>query len=531
MKRLLTTALFVATLNIAAVTANNVWVADNGDGTYTNPILHADYSDPDVIRVKDDYYMISSSFNCVPGIPLLHSKDLVNWEIINHIYTKLPMDQYNRVAHGRGAWAPSIRFHDDKFYVYFCTPDDGLFMACSSDPRGEWELTHVLQVQQWEDPCPFWDDDGKAWLIRSKLCGGPVYLHRMSDDGKQLLDNGKIVYWDNEANPILEGVKMMKRNSYYYILAPAGGVVSGWQTVLRSKNIEGPYEAKKVLDEGNGINGPHQGGLIDTPNGDWWFIHFQDRGAFGRITHLQPAKWLENDWVVIGDDPDGDGCGVPVLTHKKPNVGKTYEIKTPQTTDEFESSKLGLQWQWQGSEQDNWYSLDAKKGSMRLYPIAAPSDRGNIYYSPNILLQKLPAPSFTATTKLDASGIEEGERAGLTVTGLQNSSLVVEKRDGKYKLVLYYAKFENCWFPPREDKVIDVSTSTLYLKVDVNPDLTCFYSYSEDGKNFTKIDHEAYEVPKGRWIGGKVGIYCINPDVYNGKGYVDFDYFRVEEKK
>ncbi len=534
MKRLLSLAL-IMTLNLSAF-ANDVWVADNGDGTYRNPILHADYSDPDLIRVGDDYYMVSSSFNCAPGIPVLHSKDLVNWEIINHVYDKLPSDRYDRVIHGRGCWAPSIRYHNDTFYVYFCTPDEGLFVATTKDPSQKWELKHMLTVRQWEDPCPLWDEDGRAWLVRSKLCGGPVYLHRMSDDGLSLLDNGKLVYEDTKVNPTLEGLKFMKRNGYYYIFAPAGGVVTGWQTVLRSKNIEGPYESRKVLDEGNGINGPHQGGLVETQTGEWWFIHFQHKDAYGRIAHLQPAKWGDDDWIVIGDDADGDGCGIPVLTHKKPNVGmskkeiKEAGVKTPQTTDEFEAEKIGLQWQWHGSWSNDWFSLTANKGHMRLYAVEAPSEDGNLYYAPNLMLQKLPALAFTATTKLDASGLEAGERAGLVMAGNENSSLVVEKRDGKYKLILYYGRFHNCGFPPRAEKVFDLSSATVYLKLHLTAEQKCSYSYSEDGEKFTAID-KVYDVKPGRWIGAKFGIFCLNPNVMRGKGYADFEYFRVEETK
>lgn len=527
MRYLLTLAMLLA-YSINSVCAQ-VWVADQGDGTYTNPIIHADYSDPDVIRVDNDYYMVASSFNCAPGIPLLHSNDLVNWEIINHIYDELPFDQYKRVAHGRGCWAPSIRYNKGTFYVYFCTPDDGLFAATTTDPRGEWELHHVLQVSQWEDPCPFWDTDGQAWLIRSKLCGGPVYLHKMSEDGLTLLDNGVVVYWDAEENPTLEGVKMMKKDSYYYILAPAGGVTTGWQTVLRSKNIEGPYEARRVLDEGNGINGPHQGGLVDTPTGEWWFIHFQDKESYGRIVHLQPAQWLANGWVVMGEDEDGDGCGIPVLSHRKPNVGKEYAIKTPQTTDEFNDTTLGLQWQWHGSPKDKWYSLDASQGSMRLYAIAAPTEKGNLHYTPNLLLQKIQAPSFKATTAIDASNLEEGQRAGLLMSGAQHSYIAVENRGGEFKLVAYYGKFDNCGFEPSEDAVIDLESAELLLRVEMNEDQKCYYSYSLDGVNFLPIGKEEYSVTKGRWIGAKVGLFCINPTVYDGNGYADFDYVRIEK--
>lgn len=505
---------------------SQVWVPDNGDGTYTNPIIHADYSDPDVIRVGEDYFMVASSFNCAPGIPVLHSKDLVNWEIINHVYDYLPFDRYKNVMHGQGSWAPSIRYHNNLYYVYFCTPEEGLFVATTKDPRAKWKLHHVLDVAQWEDPCPFWDDDGRAWLVRSKLCGGPVYLHRMSDDGLKLLDNGKIVYHDPETNPVLEGLKVMKRNDYYYIFAPSGGVTKGWQTVLRSKNIEGPYDAKRVLDEGNGINGPHQGGLIDTPSGEWWFIHFQDRQAYGRIAHLQPAKWLENDWIVIGEDLDGDGCGIPVLKHKKPDVGAQYPIKVPQTSDEFELKQLGLQWQWQGAEMNDWYSLKKNRGSLRLYPIASPTEEGNLHYSPNMLLQKIPAPSCVVTTKIDVSSLQMNERAGLVVSGLQHSYLSVERNVVGYSLKTYYGKYFGCGFSPLNQISVDTNHSILYLKVNITADQKCYYSYSIDGENFVCIG-DSFKIFKGRWIGAKVGLFCINPNVEDGKGFVDFEYFRV----
>ncbi len=531
MKKFITLCALVSTIIFSSNAQTQVWVADNGDGTYTNPILHADYSDPDVIRVGEDYYMVSSSFNCAPGIPILHSKDLVNWKLINHAYDSLPYDQYTRVAHGRGSWAPSIRHHNGTFYIYFCTPDDGLFVSTAKDPKGKWTLHHVLNVAQWEDPCPFWDDNGDAWLIRSKLCGGPVYLHRMSDDGLKLLDNGRVVYWDQKENPILEGVKMHKRNGYYYILAPAGGVTNGWQTALRSKNIEGPYEARRILDEGNGINGPHQGGLVDTPSGEWWFIHFQDKGVYGRITHLQPARWSDDDWVVVGDDKDGDGCGVPVLSHRKPDTKNNSSIITPQTSDEFTSRELELQWQWQGTPKDEWYDLDRKNGRLRLYPISAPTEMGNLHYAANLLLQKLPAPSFEATTKVCIDKLSEGARAGLTVMGSQHSYLTLEKYNGGVKIVLYSGKYDNCGFPPYKELEIATNKSTIYLKTTISADGTYFYSYSENEIDFIDLQGKQFNLSKGRWIGAKFGLFCINPDVNNGCGYAEFDYLRVRELK
>lgn len=517
--------LLISMLLTACCLKAQVWVADNGDGTYRNPIIHADYSDPDVIRVGDDYYMVASSFTCAPGIPVLHSKDLVNWKIINHVYPRLPLDRYDYPAHGQGSWAPAIRYHDGKYYVYFCTPQEGLFAAYTTDPAKEWTLKHVLHVSQWEDPCPFWDEDGKAYLVRSKLCGGPVYLHHMSEDGLSILDNGKIIYDNWEENPWLEGLKTMKRNGWYYILAPAGGVVGGWQTVLRSRNIEGPYESKKVLQEGNGVNGPHQGGFVDTQTGEWWFIHFQDKGVYGRIVHLQPGDW-KYDWPVMGIDENGDGCGEPVLSYKKPNVGKIYPVESPQTSDEFNDSKLGLQWQWQAAGQSKWYSLTASEGALRLYAVSSPTEDGNLYYSGNLLLQKLPAPEFTSTVKMNVSHLQEGERAGLVMMGNNYSYLSVQQKGGKKQIVLSEGKGENCGYIPHEIKNADCPSNDVWLQVKVYPDATCQYSYSMDGTHFTTLD-DRFEISKGQWIGAKVGLFCINPDVTDGKGFVDVDYFKV----
>lgn len=519
--------LFFGLMFISVCVQAQVWQADNGDGTYRNPIIHADYSDPDVIRVGDDYYMIASSFTCFPGIPLLHSKDLVNWKIVNHIYTELPFDRYKYPAHGQGSWAPSIRYHKGRFYVYFCTPEEGLFVAYTDDLMKKWTLKHVLQVSLWEDPCPFWDDNGEAYLVRSKLCGGPAYLHRMSEDGLTVLDNGRVVYWDNKENPTLEGLKMMKRNGYYYILAPAGGVSTGWQTVLRSKDIYGPYEAKKVLKEGNGVNGPHQGGLVETQTGEWWFIHFQDKGVYGRIAHLQPARWI-NDWPIIGIDENNEGCGLPVLTYKKPNVGATtYPVEAPQTTDEFTDATLGLQWQWQAMAQKRWYSLTENPGSLRLYPMAAPTDQGNLHYSANLLLQKFPAPAFSAVTKLKVSGLKEGKRAGLLIMGGYHTYLSIEKNNKENKVILFEGKGEVCGFPPHALYNETFTGDDIWLKVTVSSVATCRYSYSLDGKQFREFSQEL-NIEKGHWIGAKVGLFCINPEVTDGKGFVDVDYFRID---
>lgn len=505
-----------------------LWKADNGDGTYKNPVLFADYSDPDVIRVGDDFYMVASSFTCMPGIPVLHSKDMINWKIINHVYSALPLQRYLKPQHGQGSWAPSIRFHKGKYYVYFCTPQDGLFMASANNPAEKWELTHVQDVSHWEDPCPFWDEDGKAYLLRGRVGAGPVILHRMSEDGKKLLDNGVLIYEDWEKQPTLEGFKFMeKKDGYYYFSAPAGGVSTGWQAVFRSKNIYGPYEEKNVLEMGTtGINGPHQGSFVETQTGEWWFFHFQSRGIYGRVVHLQPVVW-ENGWPVVGADFDGNGVGEPVMNYKKPNVGKIYPVTIPQTSDNFDSNKLGLQWQWNAAPQKKWYSLSARKGYIRLYAASSPTLQGNLISAGNLLLQKLSSPTFSATAKIELNADLQGDRAGLAIFGNYYTTLFIEKRnDGNY-LVLHEGRQEKRNYLPVELKSLKISQNSALVRVKIHEDATCSYSYSMDGKNFIPLG-EKFRIEPGTWVGAKVGVFCISPNINSSKGYADVDFVTIE---
>lgn len=264
-------------------------MADNGDGTYRNPIIHADYSDPDVIRVGDDFFMTASSFNAVPGLPILHSKVLVNWTIVNKALPAIhPVEHFRKPRHGGGVWAPSIRFHKGEFFIYWGDPDFGIYLVKAKDPRGEW--SKPLLVKEGKgliDPCPLWDDDGKAYLVHA-FAGSRsgiksvLVVNRMSPDGTRLLDDGVVAFDGHDKHPTVEGPKFHKIGEYYYISAPAGGVATGWQLVLRSKNIYGPYEEKIVLAQGKtNINGPHQGALVDTPAGEWWFSIFRTKACMG----------------------------------------------------------------------------------------------------------------------------------------------------------------------------------------------------------------------------------------------------------
>lgn len=502
------------------------WIPDLGNGMYKNPIIFSDYSDPDLIRVGDDFYMVSSSFNCMPGIPVLHSKDLVNWSIIGHVYNRLPLEKYDKPAYGEGCWAPSIRFHDNIYYVYFCTPHEGLFVATAAHPAGPWKLEHIVNVEMWEDPSPFWDDDGQAYLVRSKLRADILYLHKMSPDGKKILDNGTIVYEDTTRQPTIEGPKLLKKDGYYYIFSPAGGVRKGWQTVLRSKNIYGPYEDKVVLHTGNtDINGPHQGGIVELKSGEWWFCHFQDKGVYGRIVHLEPVQW-NYGWPLIGHDINNDGVGEPVIQWKKPDIGKTFPIEVPQTSDEFNGPGPGLQWQWQANPQEKWYSMN--KGHLRLYAVKNISQNGNLYFVPNLILQKFPAPSFSVITKIEFDPDLINEKSGLVIMGRKWAFVALSKTERGLTAGMYKGKYSRENDATETIETQTLNTSLCYLKVTVQQPGHCRFSYSRDGKNFIEIGEPFTAVP-GVWIGAKVGLFNINPNMQESSGYADFDWFRFTE--
>lgn len=516
-------------LALPALARAQVWAPDKGDGTYRNPIIHADYSDPDVIRVGDDYYMVASSFTSQPGIPVLHSRDLVNWSIVNHVYQSLPLERYRRPQHGQGSWAPALRHHQGKFYVYFCTPEDGLFVATAADPAGRWELSLVQEVAGWEDPCPFWDTDGQAYLLHGRVGAGPAVLHKMSADGRRLLDNGRVIFEDAQRQPTLEGFKFMeKRDGFYYFAAPAGGVATGWQSVFRSRNIYGPYQDRVVLRQGQtDVNGPHQGGLVETQTGEWWFIHFQDKGAYGRVVHLQPVHWKDG-WPVIGADDDGDGTGEPVPTYTKPNVGRSYPAAVPQTSDEFDRPALGLQWQWHAAPRQDWYSLSAKAGVLRLYATSVPAYDGNLLYAGSLLLQKFPAPTFSVTTRLELRAAAAGERAGLVVMGNDYTYVSLEKGEGGNRISVYeWRRAAQRFLPPREVAGLDTDANALWLGLRVNDNATYTYTYSLDGRQYKGLGPR-YKAEPGTWIGAKAGLFCLSPGIIKTKGYADFDFFRVE---
>jgi len=509
------------------------WRPDNGDGTYKNPILFADYSDPDVIRVGDDFYLTASSFSCFPGLPILRSKDLVNWTIVGHAIDKYPVEGFALPHHGGGVWAPAIRFHDGRFYIFFGDPDNGIFMARTKNPAGPWDpLIRVKDSKGWIDTCPFWDDDGQAYLIHAyagSRAGIPNVLdvNRMSADGTRLLDDGQRVV-DGLANhyTTVEGPKLYKRNGYYYIMAPGGGVGAGYQIVFRAKNIYGPYESKVVLAQGKtAVNGPHQGAWVQTQTGQDWFVHFQQVLPYGRVVHLEPMKWVD-DWPVMGD------AGQPVLEHQKPDVGKTWPIAIPQSTDEFDRLVLGLQWQWWANYQSDWYSLTARPGFLRLNAVTL-AQPVTLFDRPNLLLQKFPAERFTATADLDLSHLTEGDRAGLVVAGGLMMALQVQKDGQGLKIVRTQSisfrapgtRGDRISGPEVEGISANLGGQTVFLRLTVEPGAQCSLAYSADNRQFTALG-PSFKAVNDLWIGAKVGLFCNAPAATKSKGFVDVDWFR-----
>ena len=468
---------------------------DQGDGTYRNPVLNADFSDPDVIRVEDKFYMVASDFHFL-GMQVLESEDMVNWHYISQIYRRFDEPGWDSNQHyAGGSWAPAIRYHNGLYYVYFCTPEEGLYMSTASEPHGPWAPLHLVKrVAKWEDPCPFWDDDGQAYLGRSKHGAGPIIVHKMSPDGKQLLDEGVTVY----EGPVAEGTKFLKRNGWYYLIIPEGGVGQGWQTVLRSKNIYGPYERRIVLEKGStNVNGPHQGALVDAPDGSWWFYHFQETPVLGRVVHMQPAHW-QDDWPLMGVDYDGNGVGEPVAEWQKP-IALSSACKL-QADDDF-AGPLGLQWQWNHNPVDTHWSLTERKGWLTLK--AMPAD--SLKLARNMLTQKVIGYQSESTTLVTASG---NNYAGLFCSGklfrgigLCKEGVFIEAH-GERKIVKQ-GKYAKVW---------------LRITNDCIENRHQFY-FSTDGEHYEPAG-EAFPMRAGYWKGIRVGLFC-----YGLSGKAAFDFF------
>ena len=527
---------------------SQVWSPDNGNGTYTNPVINADYSDPDVCVAGEDYYLTASSFNCIPGLPILHSKDLVNWEIVGHAVKELePKQEFDRPSHGNGIWAPSIRYHNGEFYIYWGDPDYGVFMVKAKDPAGEWSKPLcVIPGKGLIDTTPLWDDDGRCYLVnayansRSRFAS-VIAIRELSADGTKPIGNPVIIYDGNgTASRTCEGPKIYRRDGWYWVMFPAGGVPTGFQVAMRSKNPFGPYESKVVLAQGKTkINGPHQGAWVHTKFGEDWFLHFQDKEAYGRVVHLQPVTWKDN-WPVMGIDKDGDYCGEPVTTYRKPKTSGKVQVVNPAESDEFSDTRLGLQWQWHANYNET-FGMPTAFGSYRVYTHKVSEKFQNLWEVPNLLLQKTPADKFTATTKIRFTSKDQNQTGGLLMMGLDYSGLVVKRVGNDFQLLQISCKSADKGKPQTEQLIatlkptavdqIDYQPGThidIYMRMSVN-DGKMHFSYSLDGKKYTKCGTE-FTMREGKWIGAKIGFVAYEPGQKTNRGWIDADWFRVTRK-
>jgi beta-xylosidase len=517
-----------------AACRSTVWSPETTPTTYTNPVLYADYSDPDVIRVGRDYYMTASSFSCLPGLPVLHSRDLVNWRLIGHALRRYPNPAFDRPQHGKGVWAPSLRYHDNRYYIFWGDPDAGIYRLCADHPAGPWDAPRlVLAGVGMIDPCPLWDDDGKAYLIHAWAASrvgvkGLLTVREMDPAGTFVSPEGKHVFDGNDHQPTIEGPKFYKRDGFYYILAPAGGVRNGWQLALRARDIYGPYTHRVVLEQGSSpINGPHQGGWVESTDGRSWFLHFQDAGAYGRLVHLQPVGW-QDGWPWMGRRDDRSGAWQPVPTGTKPECGPDLPGVNPAETDEFDHDELGRQWQWQANPKLTWFALMRDRDYLRLFAEALPHDQATLWDAGNLLLQKFPAPAFTATTKLTFTPRENGPQAGLVVMGKDYACLTVTRTDEGFTLSQRVCQNAANGGTETVRATTALPDATVSLRVTVSgPPALCQFSYSLDGDRFDPLG-EPFPAKPGLWVGAKVGLFCIRPPTIANGGYADFDWFRIE---
>ena len=555
MKRLILLIAACLPLLGSAQYKSQVWCPDKGDGTYTNPVINADYSDPDVCvgASGEDYYMTASSFQCVPGLPVLHSKDLVNWEIINYALENLYegdealLQHFSTPQHGAGVWAPSIRFHDGWYYINWGDPDFGVYMVKTQDPAGKWEApVCVIKGQGYIDTCPLWDSDGRCYLVngwansRSKFAS-VLTVRELSADGTKAIGEPVIVFDGNGTeNRTCEGPKFYKRDGWYWIMCPAGGVPEGFQLAMRSKSPYGPYEHKIVLAQGKtNINGPHQGGWVHTKYGEDWFLHFQDKEAYGRVVHLNPVDW-STGWPVMGQK------GEPVTTFRKPKSASNV-IVNPAESDEFNAPTLGKQWQWQANYDEKFGTATAF-GTYRLYTYKMAGDASSLWQVPNMLLQKTPADEFAVTTKIRMTSKADGQMGGLIMMGLDYSALVVKRVGKSFQLLQLTCKDADkgnaqteklitTLKPTAEDK-IDYKPGIhedIYLRLIVSNDAVGVphggrpmvrFAWSLDGKKFQTCGDD-FTMRQGKWIGAKFGFVSVETDPKCDRGWLDADWIRI----
>ncbi len=499
-----------------------------GKDCFQNPMLWADVPDIDVIRVNDTFYMVSTTMHLMPGAPIMKSKDLVNWETVNYIFTRLTdspkYDMQEGTAYGRGQWATSLQYHKGKFYALFApndSPGGETYICTAEDIEGKWTIHS--RMRHFHDAALFFDDDDKAYVFYGT--GEMVQLNSdltdvVPDSHRQLFER------DADETGLLEGSRVIKYNGKYYLL------MISWtkghprrEVCYRADSIAGPYEKKVILEtEFAGFNGVGQGTIVDAADGNWYGIVFQDRGGVGRVLTLEPCTWKDG-WPMLGD---GQG-NIPVVM-KKPVQG--YEGKGIVYSDDFASEKLGLQWQWNHNPVDEAWSLTDRKGYLRLKTSRIAS---NLFMSPNTLTNRMEGPTCEGVIKMDISKMKDGDVAGFAAFQGDAALLSVVK-DGKKTYVV--GTKESVSLTDKEKAVTDVKreevyrqplkSKIIYLKIAcdfrLHKDLATLL-YSTDGKNWTVAikDFKMIYDYRRLFMGTRFAIY--NYATKQRGGYVDVDSF------
>jgi beta-xylosidase len=497
---------------------------DLRNGRYRNPVLPADYSDLDAIRVGDDYYAISSTFQFSPGMAVLHSRDLVNWETVGHavgdvtqISPELDWRRMNR--YGRGIWAGTIRHHAGRFWIYFGTPDEGYFMTSAAKAEGPWTpLQRVLPAAGWDDCAPFWDDDGKGYLVGTHFSDGyKIHLWELSADNASLAPGTDEVIYQAKGS---EASKLYKFNgTYYHFFSEVQGDVRVMM-MRRAPSIHGPWSDKRQLMRGDtAAMEPNQGGIVQGPDGNWYFFTHHGSGDWsGRAASLLPVHWIDG-WPVIGQ-PDAAGIGTMVWEGRMPAARSTRRF--PQGgTDGFDTAALSPVWEWNYQPRADMWSLSARPGHLRLHAFPG-LDGGNLLKVGNVLTQRVVrarAPAFVA--RLDLAGMADGQHAGLAHFTAQPGAANPAASSASAGVVMVEGR--------RYLEVSRDGTTTrlqawprdlIWLRSAWGLDGKATLAVSADGQRFVPVLPD-FPLTWGAYRGSRVGLFTFNPD--GERGYVDVD--------
>ena len=509
--------------------------SDNGDGTFTNPMLWSDVPDPDVIRVDDNFYLVSTTMHLMPGAPVMRSKDLVNWETASYLFDRLTdtpnYDMEGCTAYGRGQWATSLRYYNGRYYAYF-SPNDKPFRGyvyTTTDPAKEkWEL--VSRLPHFHDASLLFDDDGRVYVYY-----GTGQLRELKPDLSDVQPGGvdmKIFERDSTETGLLEGSRAIKYNGKYYLLMiswPNGG--KRRQVCYRADKITGPYEKKVILEaDFGGFPYVGQGCIVDDAKGNWYGVIFQDRGGVGRVLTLMPCRWVDG-WPMLGDE-NGQ---VPTVMEKPVQGSPAIPLVV---SDDFGNKQMKINWQWNHNPVHKAWSLEERPGYLRLKTSRVVE---NLFWAPNTLTQRMEGPKCTASVAIDLSHMKEGDVAGFSAFNGNSGVLAILKENGKKCLTMseQVVSLDDkskavTALDTKEKARVELSQDIIYLRIDGDfrpgKDIATFY-YSLNGKDWTKIGSDFKMIFDYRrfFMGTKYAIF--NYATQETGGYVDVDYFDYKRIK